>query len=708
MTDTIAADGKVIPADGIIRLDADDPYLVVAADKGTATFSDLANEVSQRRGFWLDDAFASGGQNGYDHKKQGITARGAWESVRRHCLELDLDPEKDPITVVGIGDMSGDVFGNGMLLSRSLKLIAAFNHLYVFIDPNPDPETSFGERKRLFDGAQNWNHYDTAKISKGGGVFDRGARRIALSPEVRHALGTKASALSGEELIRAALRAPVDLVWNGGIGCYVKASTEQHFQARDSANDRVRVDATELRCKVIGEGGNLGLTQAARVEAAARGVRLNTDAMDNSAGVNMSDHEVNLKILLQRRMARGKIKSLEERNQLIRRLESEEIELVLASNRANNLALSLDQRRGGADFIWIRTLVKELNREGYIDRQQDTIPFEADMDRLQRERRTLARPTLCSLFGFAKLRLRHKLLAEDAFTDDQHDDLALRYFPPQLAKSAGDDILNHPLKRQIVVAEALNYIFNRMGLSYVMRIEATLGVGARQIVESFLLLSDFIDLESLWDRFPTDGRRISTIAYYDFLIELQNQVRDLHLRLLSSERGAALLDAKGRSAFQKLLLECEEHGSFRPPRELRASMRALGDSAPGGLAALRRIFALSDAFTIYLAVRQKARRWTAADYHRALDAFEIGDLRRLASSVLGAGEWESRFSGRLQSEIDRLLIELLDLGLRHTATEPRARALTLLAEQAQEMFATQSLSPVALYEIVQQMRSSIN
>jgi glutamate dehydrogenase len=282
----------------IIRLDDHDPYLVVAADKGTATFSDIANSIAIGRGFWLKDAFASGGSNGYDHKKQGITAKGAWESVKKHFSELQIDPEKDVITVIGIGDMSGDVFGNGMILSKTIKLIAAFNHIHIFIDPNPDPEISYRERLRLFKEVKGWDQYNPELISSGGGVFERNAARIQLSKEIKERLNISVSSVSGEELIRYILKAKVDLLWNGGIGTYIKSSQESHKDVMDPSNDNVRIDANELNVRVIAEGGNLGLTTKARIEAAQKGILLNTDFIDNSGGVDMSDHEVNLKIFL--------------------------------------------------------------------------------------------------------------------------------------------------------------------------------------------------------------------------------------------------------------------------------------------------------------------------------------------------------------------------------------------------------------------------
>ncbi|MFQ5676609.1 MAG: NAD-glutamate dehydrogenase domain-containing protein, partial [bacterium] len=383
LTDNLARNGSVVPAAGIRRYDGDDTYLVVAADKGTATFSDIANEISISRKFWLTDAFASGGSNGYDHKKQGITAKGAWESVKRHFHEIGIHPEKDEITAVGIGDMAGDVFGNGMLLSRTIRLVAAFNHLYIFLDPNPDPEASFAERQRLFEIAGNWDKYDRGLISAGGGLYDRKSRSIEISAEVRDGFGIKAKRLSGEALIKAILCAPVDLLWNGGIGTYVKASTETHFQTGDPANDRLRVNGKDIRARVVGEGGNLGFTQAARVEAAERGVRLNTDSIDNSAGVNMSDHEVNLKIFFDVLRRQKLISDMAERNVIIKRYEKDEIKLVLRQNYLNNLGLSLDARRLPSQFAYFRALIKFLNQQGLFDKAKDCIPFETDLDRIE-------------------------------------------------------------------------------------------------------------------------------------------------------------------------------------------------------------------------------------------------------------------------------------------------------------------------------------
>ena len=339
ITDNIVG-GVVVPPPQVVRHDGDDPYLVVAADKGTATFSDMANDLAAEYGFWLGDAFASGGSSGYDHKGMGITARGAWESVRRHFHVLGVDADTAPITVVGIGDMSGDVFGNGMLLSKAMKLVAAFDHRHVFVDPNPDPAVSWEERKRLFDlPGSSWDDYDRAKISAGGGVWPRSAKSIALSAEMRAALGTDAATLTPTELLSTILKAPVDLLWNGGIGTYVKCSTESNAVVGDRTNDGLRVDGIDLRARVVGEGGNLGFTQLGRVEFARQGGMINTDAIDNSAGVDCSDHEVNIKILVDAVVAAGDL-TVKQRNQLLADMTDDVAEHVLADNYAQNVALA--------------------------------------------------------------------------------------------------------------------------------------------------------------------------------------------------------------------------------------------------------------------------------------------------------------------------------------------------------------------------------
>ncbi|HEX7198302.1 MAG TPA: NAD-glutamate dehydrogenase domain-containing protein, partial [Dongiaceae bacterium] len=363
LTDNLSL-GKVLPPHEVVRRDGDDPYLVVAADKGTATFSDIANSVAAEYDFWLGDAFASGGSAGYDHKKMAITARGGWESVKRHFRELGSDIQRDPFTVVGVGDMSGDVFGNGMLLSEQIRLTGAFNHLHIFVDPDPDPASSFAERKRLFDLPRSaWSDYDRALLSPGGGIYDRKVKAIALSPEARRRFGIEKESVPPNELIRAMLRAEVDLLWLGGIGTYVKARDESQAEVGDRANDALRVDARELRCKVVGEGANLGFTQRGRIEAALAGRRLNTDAIDNSAGVDCSDHEVNIKILLNPMVARGELAQA-ERDALLVEMTDEVGALVLRDNYDQATALGNARAQIHSLLPVHRRLLADLERDG--------------------------------------------------------------------------------------------------------------------------------------------------------------------------------------------------------------------------------------------------------------------------------------------------------------------------------------------------------
>ena len=409
ITDNIAPDGTIIPPDNVVRHEGDDPYLVVAADKGTATFSDIANALAIEHDYWLGDAFASGGSAGYDHKAMGITARGAWESVKRHFREMDVDIHATPFTVVGIGDMSGDVFGNGMLREDTIKLVAAFDHRDIFIDPDPDPKASFAERQRLFAlPRSSWQDYDKALISKGGGVYSRASKEIHLSPEAQALFGLGES-VTPQALIKAILKAPVDLLFFGGIGTYVRASAESDEAAGDRANDAIRVTGTELRCKVIGEGANLGMTQRGRIEAALHGIRLNTDAIDNSAGVNTSDVEVNIKIALSAPLRAGAL-TLEARNALLVEMTDEVARLVLRNNYQQTLALSLAQRRGLEDFGFQQRLMQILEQRGALDRAVEFLPDEMALADRRKRNQPLTRPELAVLLAYAKLSLYSELL----------------------------------------------------------------------------------------------------------------------------------------------------------------------------------------------------------------------------------------------------------------------------------------------------------
>jgi glutamate dehydrogenase len=464
ITDNVV-DGKVVhPAETVIR-DGEDPYLVVAADKGTATLSDTANQLAAEHGFWLGDAFASGGSLGFDHKEMGITARGAWECVRRHFHEMGMDIQTEEFTVAGIGDMSGDVFGNGMLLSPKIRLVAAFDHRHVFLDPDPDAAASFAERQRLFElPGSSWADYDRAKLSAGGGVWERGDKRIELSPQARARLGIEDAILNGDALIRAILRAPADLLWNGGIGTYVKASDESHADVGDPSNDAVRVDATELRCRVLGEGGNLGLTQYARVEFALAGGRCNTDALDNSAGVDTSDHEVNYKILLGSALGHGRIRP-EERDGILVAATDEVAGRVLSNSIGQSLAVSLDEHRVRERPDSFRDALVTLEKSGLLDRKIEFLPRTEEMlEREEEGKPALVRPELAVLLAYAKLHLKGALLRSDLVRDPGLATLLDEYFPARLREAAGDDLVAaHRLAGHIAATRLTNLMVDQLG-----------------------------------------------------------------------------------------------------------------------------------------------------------------------------------------------------------------------------------------------------
>jgi glutamate dehydrogenase len=490
-------DGKVVAPDNVVRHDDDDPYLVVAADKGTATFSDLANAISQEHHFWLDDAFASGGSAGYDHKKMGITARGAWESVKRHFREMDVDIAKTPFTTVGVGDMSGDVFGNAMLQARTIRLVAAFDHRDIFIDPAPDPQTSFAERRRLFDlPRSSWQDYDRKLISAGGGVFSRATKEIALSPEARAALGLATPKATPHEVIRAILKAPVDLLFFGGIGTYVRAVSEGDDAVGDRGNDALRVTGAELRAKVIGEGANLGMTQRGRIEAALRGIRLNTDAIDNSAGVNTSDLEVNIKIALAPPMRDGRL-SREARDVLLAAMTEDVAALVLRNNYLQPLAISLAERRGLEDLGFEQRLMQTLERAGELDRAVEFLPDDVEIAERRRRSQALTRPELSVLLAYAKLSLNHELVQSNVPDDPYLGRELGRYFPAAIADKFPDAIAQHRLRREIIATQLANSMINRGGPSLVVRIADQTGASAAQIAAAFAAVRDSYGMTAL-------------------------------------------------------------------------------------------------------------------------------------------------------------------------------------------------------------------
>ncbi len=499
ITDNIVS-GEIIAPKNVVRYDVDDPYLVVAADKGTATFSDIANEISNDYGFWLGDAFASGGSQGYDHKAMGITARGAWESVKRHFSELGLNTQAEPFRVIGIGDMAGDVFGNGMLLSRTIKLVAAFNHMHIFLDPDPDAEKSFIERERLFNlPRSSWEDYEKKLISKGGGVYSRSEKSIPLTNEVRTLLGTTSKKMTPNDLIRALFCSQVDLLWNGGIGTYVKSVDEHHNDVGDRSNDAVRVDAKELGCRVFGEGGNLGVTQLGRIEFAANGGRIYTDAIDNSAGVDCSDHEVNIKILLNEVVENDDITE-KQRNKILEQMTDEVGDLVLRDNYLQTQALSLALSQSSALLYVHSRLIRRMEREGKLDRQIEFLPGKEEIDERILAGRGLTSPELSVLLAYVKNQLSSQLL-ETALPDDGfYSSLLLDYFPTLLRKKFAEIMPSHRLSREIISTVVANEVVNRAGISFIFRLEEETGATPENITRAFSVACEIFSMPSFWQQ----------------------------------------------------------------------------------------------------------------------------------------------------------------------------------------------------------------
>ncbi|HWW12106.1 MAG TPA: NAD-glutamate dehydrogenase domain-containing protein, partial [Brevundimonas sp.] len=526
VTDNIAKDGSVVPPAAVVRWEGDDPYLVVAADKGTATFSDIANGVSASYGFWLDDAFASGGSVGYDHKVMGITARGAWEAVKRHFREEGKDIQSEPFTVVGVGDMSGDVFGNGMLLSKAIKLVAAFDHRDIFIDPNPDPASSWIERDRMFKVPRSsWQDYDKTKISTGGGIFPRSAKSIELTPEIKAALDIQEDVLDPAALMKAILKAPAELLYFGGIGTYVKAPNETDAQVGDKANDAIRVDGAEVRAKVIGEGANLGLTQAGRIAFARAGGRINTDAIDNSAGVDSSDHEVNIKILTGAAIASGALKQ-EDRNALLASMTEEVGLKVLVHNYDQTLALTLQQAEGAGALDSQQRFMQWLGSKGKLDRKVEGLPDDLKLAEMKASGTPLSRPELAVLTAYSKLELFDEIVASGAPDDAFFKQTLVRYFPGPLAKFEAD-MQRHRLKREIISTILSNEIVNMCGPTFPERLRLSAQCDTGAMVIAFEAARQIFRLDQAWDAVSAlDGKipaEAQTALYQEISTVLRRQ-----------------------------------------------------------------------------------------------------------------------------------------------------------------------------------------
>jgi glutamate dehydrogenase len=562
ITDNIKG-SKTIPPREVVRRDGGDPYMVVAADKGTATFSDIANEIAAGRGFWLDDAFASGGSAGYDHKKMAITARGAWEAVKRHFREMNVDIQTTPFTVIGIGDMSGDVFGNGMLLSAHIRLIAAFDHRDIFIDPDPDAARSFAERKRLFDlPRSSWQDYDRTAISAGGGVFSRGLKSIALSDAMRKLTSLKGPTATPQQLMNALLKTRADLIWLGGIGTYIKASNESHSEVGDRANDSIRVNAAEVRARVIGEGANLGATQRGRVEFARLGGRVNTDAIDNSAGVNSSDMEVNIKIALGAAEQAGKF-DRQQRNQLLADMSDEVAALVLRNNYLQTLSLSLAVARGTEEGSYAMLLMHDLERRGLLDRNLEALPPDAEIKARDARREFLTRPEFAMLLAYGKIALNQDLLESDVPDDEYLSRELLRYFPQRMrTQSFAQEINQHRLRREIVATMLANSIINRGGPGFVARLQSETGATPAQVAAAFAVARDSFDLTAQNQSLDELDNKIPNAVQTKLYLELQSLVRratQWFLRNSELSSGLNQIVAQYRGGIDQLKASISEH-----------------------------------------------------------------------------------------------------------------------------------------------------
>jgi glutamate dehydrogenase len=679
LTDNVV-DGGVVPPPRVVRYDGDDPYLVVAADKGTAHLSDTANGLARDYGFWLDDAFASGGSQGYDHKKYAITAMGAWVCVRRHFREAGLDPEVDEITVVGIGDMAGDVFGNGMLLSKSMKLQAAFNHMHIFLDPDPDPATSWTERKRLFDlPSSSWEDYSADLISEGGGLYARNAKAIQLSRRVRAMLGIEEDELSGEALIRALLKMEADLLWSGGIGTYIKASHQTHRQAADPSNDNVRVDAFDLKFRVVGEGGNLGFTQAARVEFARGGGRLNTDAVDNSGGVDMSDHEVNLKILAQDLMATGEL-DREQRDQLLVEIAMDVSVAVCADNHDQSLGLSLDVHRSASNLDDFRVLLNDLVADRGIDRRRHVLPTDGSLLRRAEGGKGLLRPELSRIGSFVKMGIYEHLTANPEWFVPYLEHWLLGYFPSAVRERFRPAVLRHQLRVEIAATVVTNKIVNFLGMTYVSRIQRLSGRDVGDVVLATLIATELLEAWTLFDELrDVDGVRVS--VEYVKLRHTSANVGSFTLWLLHRNvevtDPASVVDRfkAGLEAFQGALLKVISGGERREyHRRIRYMRnRQILNDRNERAAALEWVAAAGDA--VLLAERYD---WMDVELGALLltTVAETGGFMRIREMVAAESSldgWTSRAIAEIRTNVSRKLLEVVQVAFNDFVPDVRGR-----------------------------------
>jgi len=720
ITDNLVEGGAVKPPEKVVRYDSDDPYLVVAADKGTATFSDIANGIARDYGFWLDDAFASGGSVGYDHKKMGITARGAWESVKRHFRELGLDIQRTPFTVAGVGDMSGDVFGNGMLLSKEIKLVAAFDHRHIFIDPTPDPAKSWAERKRLFDlPRSSWMDYDHALISAGGGIHDRAAKSIALSAEARAALGIEEPTLAPVDLMRAILKAPVDLLYFGGIGTYVKASSETNAEAGDRTNDALRINAADLRARVIGEGANLGFTQKGRIEASLAGRKINTDALDNSAGVDTSDHEVNIKIAIGR---------VPDRETLLFSMTDEVGTLVLRHNYQQSQAISVAEAQAAEEHDRLERFMRALERQSKLDRAVEFLPNTDAMRARGQARHYLTRPELSVLLAYAKIDLTEQILDSDLPDDPLLEGELLRYFPTTLQQKFEAEIRRHRLRREIATLQVVNSLVNRCGPTFVRNIAQRTGASAAAIARAFAVVRDAWKLRDLWsdvealdDSLKAEAQIRMLVASQRFLTRvvqwtLRRLPQPLDTLAATEQLGAAVAALGNLPA--SLIGEAESAALA----ERSAGFEAMGAPTPTArkAAALETLAGAGDlmqaAHSAGCSIEEAARI-----YFRLGERLSLAHLGTAAQKLPREGLWPSQAAISMLDELANLHADLLGSALRAAGpqacsdpeaalsrwSEPRKTALERIDRLKEELAAAGQLDLAMLSVATNELRALV-
>ncbi len=666
LTDNLQADGSIVPPAATFRRDADDPYLVVAADKGTAKFSDTANKLAEEHGFWLDDAFASGGSVGYDHKGMGITARGAWESVKRHFRDLGKDIQNEDFTVVAIGDMGGDVFGNGMLLSKHIRLQAAFNHMHIFLDPNPDAATSFVERQRLFDGVMGWGEYNRDLISQGGGVFDKSAKHIELSAEVKQFLGVSVDTLTPNELIQAILMSEAELVYNGGIGTYIKSSQESHADAKDKANDAVRVNGMDLRCKVLGEGGNLGATQLGRIEYFQSGGRCCTDAIDNSAGVDCSDHEVNIKILLGSVVAKGQM-SLPERNELLKSMTNDVAQLVLRNNYLQTQVLNMNQLKPFEYLPAHAELISFLCETVGLSRALEYLPTKTEIAQRTEREVGLTSPEVAVLMAYSKMHLQDALLASDIPDDVNFQSILIHYFPKALQEKYADEIKNHYLNREIIANQLANRMVNRMGISFVQRFMTESDADVATIARAYWLASEVFNAEEWFTRIEALDNQIPN----HIQMELMSQVARLVSRIARGllHRPELLQDLSNSIAAYKVgvqhilslmsqYISADKHEYVAEQEALLADFTAIGEAERTYLARLpyaEHVLAMID-----LAAKEGLDLESVVEkYFVVADALQMDWMYKAIAALPRTNKWQNQASLAVREDVQQMLLAVV-------------------------------------------------